>query len=304
MQVTLTWTASTPAPTSYSIGRSTTSGGGYVSIGSVAGTVLTYTDTDTSLVKDTTYYYQVTAVGSVCTATSAVASATTACAAPAAPSAGLGATNASGAITITWTAVSGATAYTVYRSTSADGTYTAISTNQTAATYTDPASGLVNGTVYYYKVGASNANAQCVSAQSSAVSTRSCIIPDPPTGLSTIRAGNRRVRLRWTNSANAVVYNVQRSTTSGSGYASVATPPSETSYLDTTAENGVAYYYVVTAASDAGGNCSSARRRRRPSSRASISPEATARRRSPISIRRMPIVSSPATTSARGRCGT
>ena len=257
VQVTITWTASTPTPTSYSVGRSTTSGSGYVSIGSVAGTILTYADTDTSLVKNTTYYYQVTAVGSVCTATSAETSTTTACSAPAAPSAGLTATSSNGAITIAWTAVSGATAYTVSRSTSSGGTYTAISTNQTAATYTDPASGLTNGTSYYYEVSASNANAQCASAQSSPVSTRSCVIPAAPTGLSTIRAGNARVKVVWTDSTGAVLYNVQRSTTSGSGYASVGTS-SGSPYMDTTAANNTAYYYVVTAASDAGGNCSSA----------------------------------------------
>jgi fibronectin type 3 domain-containing protein len=257
VQVTITWTASTPTPTSYGIGRSTTSGSGYVSIGSVSGTALTYTDAATSLAKDTTYYYQITAVGSVCTVTSAETSATTACAAPAVPSAGLSASNANGAITITWTAVTGATAYTVYRSTSAGGTYTAISTNQTAATYTDPAGGLTNGTLYYYKVSASNANAQCASAQSSEVSTRSCIIPATPTGVSTLRAGNDRVKVMWTGSTGAVLYNVQRSTTSGSGYASVGTATGSP-YMDTTVQNSTAYYYVVTAASDAAGNCSSA----------------------------------------------
>jgi hypothetical protein len=144
----------------------------------------------------------------------------------------------------------------VYRSTSAGGTYAAISTNQTAATYTDPASGLTNGTSYYYEVSASNANAQCASAQSSAVSTRSCIIPAAPTGLSTLRAGNVRVKLVWTNSTGAVLYNALRSTTSGSGYASVGTS-SGSPYMDTTAANNTAYYYVATAASDAAGNCAS-----------------------------------------------
>jgi fibronectin type 3 domain-containing protein len=257
MQVTITWTASAPTPTSYSIGRSTTSGSGYVSIGSVAGTILTYTDADTGLVKSTTYYYEVTAVGSVCTATSTETSATASCSAPAAPSAGLGATNSNGTITVSWTAVSGATAYTVYRSVGTDGIYTEIKSSQTSATFTDPASGLTNGTNYFYKISASNANAQCVSDLSTTVSTRSCIIPTAPTGVSMIRAGNNRVKVMWTNSPGAVLYNVQRSTSSGSGYASVGTS-SASPYMDTTVSNGSAFYYVVTAASDAAGNCSSA----------------------------------------------
>ncbi|MBN2573982.1 MAG: hypothetical protein JXP73_05395 [Deltaproteobacteria bacterium] len=257
VQVTLTWTASTPAPTGYDIGRSTTSGAGYVSIDTVPGTSLTYTDDDTDLVKDTTYYYQITAVGSVCTATSVEVAATTACSAPAAPSAGLAATSGTnGAITIAWNAVGGATAYSVYRSTSASGTFTAISSNQTAATYVDPAAGLENGTVYYYKVGASNANGQCASPRSTAVSTRSCIIPAAPTGLFTRRTGNHYLRVSWTNSPGAVLYNVLRSPPNGSGYAPVGTSPGS-SYLDTPTQNSAVYHYVVTAASDAAGYCSS-----------------------------------------------
>jgi fibronectin type 3 domain-containing protein len=256
VQVTVTWTASTPTPTSYSIGRSATSGSGYVTIGSVAGTVLTYTDTDTSLVKNTAYYYQITAVGTVCTATSNEVSATTACAAPAAPGTPT-VTNSSGALTVTWSTVSGATAYTVYRSTSSGGTYSSVSNNQTAATFTDPAAGLNNGTVYYYKVSASNANAQCASAQSGASSgTRSCTIPTAPTGLSAKRSGNKQVTLVWTNSPGTNNYSIQRSTTSGSGYSQVGTATG-TTYTDTVPSNTAAYYYVVTARSDAGGYCSS-----------------------------------------------
>ena len=255
-QVNVAWTASSPVPTGgYDIGRSTTSAGGYTNVGHVTNATLTFTDSDTALLVGTTYYYVVTANGT-CTATSTPASIPLACQFPAAPSAGLTATNSAGAITVSWTAVAGATAYTVYRSTSSGGTYTAISSNQTAATYTDPAAGLTNGTTYYYKVSASNANHQCASAQSAAVSVASCTIPVAPAGLSARRSGNKQVTLVWTNSTGATSYNVLRSTTNGSGYASVGTAAGSP-YLDNTAANGTAYYYVVTASSDAGGICSS-----------------------------------------------
>ena len=123
-----------------------------------------FTDSDIALLVGTTYYYVVTANGT-CSAASTPASIPLTCQTPAVPSAGLTATNSAGAITVSWNAVTGATAYTVYRSTSSGGTYTAISSNQTAATYTDPAAGLTNGTTYYYKVSASNANHQCPSGQ-------------------------------------------------------------------------------------------------------------------------------------------
>jgi fibronectin type 3 domain-containing protein len=251
-QVQVTWTASSPVPTGgYDIGRSTTSGSGYTNVGHVGNTTLTFTDTSTSLAVGTTYYYEVTANGS-CTAASAPASIAFACQTPGVPSPS--ASNSAGAITITWSTTTGATAYTVYRSTSSGGTYTAISSNQTALNYTDPAGGLTNGTTYYYKVSASNANHQCASAQSSATSAMSCTTPSAPTGLSATRAGNKAVKLVWTNSSGANLYNVLRSTTSGSGYASIGTTASSP-FTDTNAANGTVFYYVATAISDAGGNC-------------------------------------------------
>jgi hypothetical protein len=69
--------------------------------------------------------------------------------------------------------------------------------------------------------------------------------------------GNDRVKVLWTNSTGAVLYNVQQSTSSGSGYASVGTATGSP-YTDTTVQNSIAYYYVVKAASDAAGNCASA----------------------------------------------
>jgi fibronectin type 3 domain-containing protein len=250
-QVKVTWTASSPVPTGgYDIGRSTTSGSGYTSVGHVGSTILTFTDTDISLLVNTTYYYEVTAIGS-CTAISPPAMIALACQTPAAPNAGLTATNSAGAITVTWTAVTGATAYTVYRSPCTGGNCPVVSANQTAATFTDPASGLTNGVSYSYRVSASNANHQCASAQSSPTSVMSCTIPTAPTGLSAMRSGNHQVTLVWTNSPGAVSYNILRN--GGSVGTDTASP-----YQDNSAANGTAYSYVVTASSDALGNCSSA----------------------------------------------
>jgi titin len=259
-QVNITWTASNPVPTGgYDIGRSTTSGTGYTNVGHVnnttLNTTLTFTDSDTALLIGTTYFYEVTANGS-CSASSTPDSIILTCQTPGVPSPS--ASNSAGKITIEWNSTTGATAYTVYRSTSATSGYAEISTNQTAAKYEDPASGLINGTTYYYKVSASNANHQCTSAQSGAtLAVRSCTIPVAPAGLSATRSGNKQVTLVWTNSTGAALYNVLRSTTSGSGYTSIGTT-SGTSYVDNTADNATAYDYVVTASSDSGGYCTSA----------------------------------------------
>ena len=70
--------------------------------------------------------------------------------------------------------------------------------------------------------------------------------PAAPTGL-TATAGNAQVSLSWTASSGATSYNVYRSTTSGGGYAQIATGVTSTSYTDTSVVNGTTYYYVVTA---------------------------------------------------------
>jgi fibronectin type 3 domain-containing protein len=243
-QVKLDWTAASPVPTGgYDIGRSLSSGSGYTNVGHVGNTTLTFTDADSTLAIGTTYYYEITANGS-CTATSSPVSIAFTCSTPAVPSPT--AVNSSGSITISWTAVTGATAYTVYRSTSSGGTYTAISSNQTAATYTDPASGLTNGNMYYYKVSSSNANHQCVSAQSGAVSATSCVPLAAPGGLSRTVGTSGTVVVNWNTVTGASGYNVLRSGTSGGGYAQVGTVSSNTgTYTDTGLTNDANYYYVV-----------------------------------------------------------
>jgi hypothetical protein len=75
--------------------------------------------------------------------------------------------------------------------------------------------------------------------------------PAAPAGLEAT-AGNAQVGLTWSTSAGATSYAVKRSTTSGSGYATLASGLAGTSYSDTAATNGTPYYYVVTASSAGG----------------------------------------------------
>jgi fibronectin type 3 domain-containing protein len=254
-QVALTWTAASPQPSvNYTIGRSQSAAGTYTALGSgVSGTTLNYPDTDSSLVVGTTYFYEITANGS-CSASSAPGSITLSCSTPGVPSPSAS-LNSNGSITVSWSTTTGATAYTVSRST--DGTtFTdiAAATWQTATNYID--TGVADGTVYYYKVRSGNANHQCQSAQSAPTTAlRSCTFPAAPTGLSATRTGNKQVTLVWTNSTGTNNYSVQRGTTSGSESPLVTT--AGTTYTDPVPSNTAAYYYVVKARSDSGGNCSS-----------------------------------------------
>jgi cellulose 1,4-beta-cellobiosidase len=163
--------------------------------------------------------------------------------------------NGDGSIDVSWGIVTGATAYTVSRGTSGSGPFTAVSTNQTAATFTN--TGLTAGTIYYYVVSASNAGGTCASANSTpAVSARSCDVPSVPGGVSAT-AGLSRVTVSWTASTGSPTsYDVKRGTASGGPYTSIGTPTA-TSYVDSGVTNGTTYYYVV-AARNAGGACNSA----------------------------------------------
>ena len=64
--------------------------------------------------------------------------------------------------------------------------------------------------------------------------------------------GTGRVTLSWLPSPGADSYQVQRSTVSGSNYATVATLSGTSSYTDTGLTNGTTYYYVITAIGDQG----------------------------------------------------
>ena len=165
---------------------------------------------------------------------------------PPAPT-GLAATAGNAQVALTWTASSGATGYNVKRSEISGSGYATIG-SPTGTSYTDTTA--ANGSTYYYVVSATNAVGE--SANSPEVNATPSLPPPPPapTGL-TATAGNASVPLSWTASSGATSYTVKRSTTSGSGYATLGTP-SGTSYIDSTAANGSTYYYVVSA-SNAGG---------------------------------------------------
>ncbi len=77
--------------------------------------------------------------------------------APGTPS-GLIATAGNGQVGLTWGAAAGATGYRIRRSTTAGGPYTIIANNVVGTSFTDP--GVVNGTQYFYRVSATNAEGE------------------------------------------------------------------------------------------------------------------------------------------------
>ena len=128
----------------YQVYRAGTKTGTYKLLGTTTKT--NYTDSTASA--GYTYYYKVKAVSKVKSsansAYSTIVSAVCHCAKPV-----VKITTSSGDPKLTWSAVTGASEYQVYRATSSGGTYTKVATT-TAKTYTDKTA--VSGKTYYYKV--------------------------------------------------------------------------------------------------------------------------------------------------------
>jgi len=248
-EVTLNWQAAAGA-VSYNIYRSTTSGGQGDTPIATGITLLTFKNT--GLTNGTTYFFKVAAVNANGTGAKSNEASSKPLAPPAPPApTGLTAAPGNAEVTLAWVASTGADSYNVYRSTTSGGqTDPPLMTGITALTFKD--SGLTNGTFYYYKVAAVNANG--VGAKSNQASAKPVLPPVPPapTGLTTT-GGNAQITLTWIASPTAVTYNVYRgTTTSNQGDVPLASGISALTFLDTTAVNGTIYYYKVAGVSPSG----------------------------------------------------
>lgn len=182
-QINLTWSAVADA-TSYNIYRGTAAG---VVVGAASkintSTVPATSFNDTNLTAATAYFYIVTAVNAAGESVGATeVNATTLATAPtslAIPTGVIARGNLSGGqIDLSWNAVSGASGYLIYRSTTSNQAITAMTDvllgqPTTGLTYSD--TGLIAGTTYYYKIVAttsqiaSQASAQAFAPACSAV---------------------------------------------------------------------------------------------------------------------------------------
>lgn len=228
----LSW-AAVKGANNYDIYYSTSADGTYTKLASTKN--LTYTHTAASTGK--TYYYKIRATyGSVKSKYSSVIKRTCDCARPVTKLTVLSSRKPK----ISWSRISGAAKYSVYRAPSKTGTYKLIKTT-TSLSYTDTSA--VAGKVYYYKVRAiSSKTSAADSAYSSVKSyTYKCAAPSV-----SITRSKGDPKLSWGKVTGAVKYGVYRSTSKNGTYSLKKTTTS-TSYTDTSAVAGKTYYYKVKA---------------------------------------------------------
>ena len=236
--ITVSWNSVTGA-TGYRIYRSTSSSGTFTEVG----TSTTLSFTNTGLTAGTIYYYKVAAYNSSGTGSQSSTVNTTPI--PGIPT-GLTATSSSASsITVSWSSVSGATGYIIYRSDSASGTFSQVGTSTTTS-YTN--SYLSAGTTYYYKVAASNNGG--ASEMTNAISA--ITLPNYPTGVTATVASSNSISLNWSSVASGVTgYRVYHSTSSSGSFSEVGTSAT-TSFTSTGLASGTIHYFRVAAYNSGG----------------------------------------------------
>ena len=192
--VTISWDIVAGALT-YNVKRATTSGGPYIVVASNAGGNGFRDTTVSNLVA---YYYVVTAANANGESlNSAEVSATTHFPpVPAAPT-GLAAIGGDTQVSLSWTASPGATSYNVKLSTTSGGSYTNVA-NVVATNFV--VTGLVNGTLYYFKVSAVNITGE--SANSSPASATPPCATMPGSG-TPIRRARSAASMNWSRCTTA-----------------------------------------------------------------------------------------------------
>ena len=232
-----TWDKVTGA-SGYEVYRATSSAGKYSLISTITAASYNYT----GLTTNNTYYYKVRAYIRVAnndrtySAFSAIISARPI---PSMPSSLKAVSSSYNSINISWSTVSGATAYEVYRGASSGGLYKLIKTT-TATKYNN--TGLTTNTIYYYKVRAYRmvGSVKVYSYFLAIISSKP--IPASPTGIKATRASSKSIKLTWGSTAGANGYEVYRATSSSGAY-SLLTGTSYLYYTNSSLITGRTYYY-------------------------------------------------------------
>ncbi|MBU3111007.1 M4 family metallopeptidase [Clostridium lacusfryxellense] len=235
--------------------RSTSNSGTYSKVGEV--TASTYIDTGLTIA--TTYYYKVRSYRAVGTTRiyggySSIVSAKPIPLAPISVNAVSASYNSN---KITWGAVSGASAYQVYRAISSTGIYSLINTT-TSLSYTN--TGLSTGKTYYYKIMVYRTigTTKVYSLYSTVVSSKP--VPATPASPKAVSSSYNSIKVNWGIVREASGYEVYRSTSSAGTYGLVNST-NTLAFSNAGLKTGIAYFYKIRSFKIVGstkvlGNCS------------------------------------------------
>lgn len=159
----------------------------------------------------------------------------------------------SSTVALSWVPAISATSYSIQRSTTSAGTYTAIG-QATTESFTDASA--VAGTQYFYRVSAVNANgASAVSATVNA--TIPAVAPTAPASLTaTVAAATpTTVRLGWTDrSTNEIGFAIERSTNNRTWTSAGTAAANATTFNVTGLARATRYYFRIRALGNGGLN--------------------------------------------------
>ncbi len=154
-------------------------------------------------------------------------------------------------VPLSWTAVSGATGYTLEQASSANGTFTPIYTGSLTS-YTN--TGLAAATTYYYRVKASNTIGSGPYSTTLTASTQAATVATPAQvlGVTAVAANAFQVSVAWSPATNASSYQIERATSATGPWLLVATAPAPTQNLSdgSVQPPNTTFYYRIRGANN------------------------------------------------------
>ncbi|MBT0663850.1 fibronectin type III domain-containing protein [Geobacter pelophilus] len=154
-------------------------------------------------------------------------------------------------INLSWTNVFGETGYTIERKVGAAGSWTVL-TSKAADVTTHSDTGLTGGTVYYYRIKASNAVGDSPYIEQS--------LPSVPVMSAPVVVSSSQINLAWTDLATETAYILERKTGTGGTWSQVGSNLAQNSitYNDTGLYSGTLFYYRLKGRNASGDSAYSA----------------------------------------------
>jgi titin len=252
--IMLSWTDGAADASSFLIQRQSGTGQ-FTQVATVAGAARTYTDT--GLLPNTTYTYQIIAVNAGGQSSpSPQANATTLLPPPDVPTALVAVAPAATQVNLSWVETgTGANGFIIQRSTAGAG-FTQIATaSSTATSYADTS--VAPGTSYTYRLIATSAAGNSAPSASAAVTTPP-LPPAPPAGLTAVATSQTTIVLNWAGGGSGQAQFVIQRQSGTSGFSSIAVISGNSlTYSDTGLAPNTTYTYQVVASNTGGSSAPS-----------------------------------------------